>query len=183
MPNVKNEENNKGHVIWLTGISGAGKTTLANSLQKHLEKYCLQVELLDGDKVREFFENDLGYKRADRIQNIRRITFAAKLLADHGVVAIVANIAPYYEVRDFIRKKLPRYCQIYVKASIEVVALRDVKGLYKDFNCRQMTDLIGLDDLYEIPRLPNLVVDTDKETIECSFQKILDYLLKKGFIR
>lgn len=168
-------------VIWLTGISGAGKSTLAKQLVKTILAKNARVQLLDGDEVRNFFEGDLGYSRNERILNVRRITFPAFLLAQHGIHVVVANIAPYYEVRDFIRKKLgSHYIQIYVKASLETVIKRDVQGHYKKFDSGEIDNIIGMDDYYDIPRNPDLVVDTDNDSIEKSFEKILTLLKERG---
>lgn len=177
------KKNKNGVVIWLTGISGSGKTTLGKMLKKKLDKKNESVELIDGDKVREFFEHDLGYTRNDRIMNIKRITFAAKLLAENGTHVIVANIAPYYEVRDFIRKHIKNYIQIYLKASLEGVMKRDVKGHYRKHANVVMKNIIGLDDKYDIPRNPDLIIDTEAESAEQSFEKILNYLEKHKLIR
>lgn len=177
------KETNTARVIWLTGISGAGKTTLANALKQLFDTAQLPVYLLDGDQVRRFFENDLGYSRAERIANVRRITFAAHLLAEHGVNVLVANIAPYTDVRQFIRKKLgPAYIQIYVQAPIEQVIERDVQGHYAKAKAGDMKDLIGLDDVYDIPKNPDLICDTQAETVEQSLQKIVDLLHGKGLL-
>ncbi|VAX18041.1 hypothetical protein MNBD_NITROSPINAE02-68 [hydrothermal vent metagenome] len=172
--------NRRGSVIWLTGLSGSGKTTLGTLLKKHLEGRRIDVEFLDGDIVRGFFERDLGYSRKDRIMNVKRIAFAAKLLADHRVTVIVANIAPYYEVRDFIRKKLDSYFQVYVKASLAEVRKRDSKGHYSSFQSGKLTDLIGEDDGYDEPRNPDFVVETEKQDPQTSAENIMDWLLKTG---
>lgn len=166
----------KGTVIWLTGISGSGKTTLGLRLKVALESLGFVTKLLDGDEVRTFFENDLGYTRAERIMNVRRIAFAARVLSDSGVTVVVANIAPYFEVREFIRKKLPKYIQIYLKTSLEAVAKRDVQGHYRKYNAGKLDNLIGVDDQYEIPRSPDLIVNTDSESVDISFSKIINFL-------
>ena len=163
------------HVIWLTGISGSGKSTIGLRLIEHFKHCELPVEFLDGDIVRDFFENDLGYSRYERLLNIRRITFAAKLLSDHGINVVVANIAPYYEARDFIRRKLSNYIQIYCAATLDKVAQRNVKGLYNQNDA--VGPLIGVDDVYDIPRSPDLILNTDTETEDESFMK-LQYFLK-----
>ena len=171
--------NTMSNVIWLTGISGAGKTTLGFLLKNELEKKYGNIEFIDGDTVRDFFENDLGYARRDRILNVKRIAFAAMLVAKNGTNVIVANIAPYYEVRDFIKKRIKNYIQIYVKASIEEVVKRDVKGHYKKYKDGTMNNLVGVDDNYDIPRSPDLIIDTEKESVEESLTKIINFLEKR----
>lgn len=172
-----------GVVIWLTGISGSGKTTLGNIIVKQLRTQKNQVEFLDGDIVRDFFENDLGYTRNERILNIKRIAFAAHMMAKHGVCVVVACIAPYYEARDFIRKKLKNYIQIFLDTKMETVIARDVKGHYKKVKTGQMENFIGCDDGYDIPRNPDLRVDTSDEEIDQSLRKIMELLAKKGVYR
>lgn len=167
-------------VIWLTGISGSGKTTLGVALKKALEKKYSRLEFLDGDEVRSFFGNDLGYSRQERILNVKRIAFAAMLLAKHGITVIVANIAPYYEVRDFIRKKVPGYIQVYVKVSVKEARRRDPKGHYRKHASGQIQGLVGVDDAYDIPRNPDIVIDTEKETVAQSVAKVMRMLAKKG---
>lgn len=168
------------HVIWLTGISGSGKTTLGELILKEFEQKQEKIEFLDGNIVRDFFENDLGYTRRERIFNVKRIAFAAKLLAQNSVNVVVANIAPYYEVRDFIRKHTENYIQIFLKTSLEDVKKRDVHGHYKKYENGQLKNLIGIDDPYDIPRKPDLVVNTTTETPEESLANIMDLLAKKG---
>ena len=168
----------KGSVIWLTGISGAGKTTLSIALKKELESRGKQISLLDGDVVRDLFEGDLGVSKPDRIMNVRRVTFAAAMLADAGVDVIVANIAPYFEVRDFIRRKIKNYYQIYVKTSVETVQKRDVKGLYAKFEKGEIKNLVGLDDPYEEPRCPDITVDSSIESEQDSLKRILEGIEK-----
>jgi adenylylsulfate kinase len=172
--------NTMSNIIWFTGISGAGKTTLSLLLKKELEKKCGHVEFIDGDVVRDFFENDLGYSRKERILNVKRIAFAAMLVAKNGTNVIVANIAPYYEVRDFIRKHIPDYIQIYLKVSTDEVIKRDVKGHYKKYNEGKINNLIGVDDNYDIPRNPDLTVDTELESESDSLKKILKFLENMG---
>ncbi len=167
-------------IIWLTGISGAGKTTLGELLLADLKQANLQAVLLDGDVVRDFFEHDLGYERKDRIQNVKRIAFAAHLLSQNGITVIVANIAPFVEVRDFVRRKLgASYIQIYLRSSLETVSRRDVKGHYQKNKAGQLSHVIGVDDAYEVPRNPDLVVDTENIPVHQSHQTIFSYLSKK----
>lgn len=168
------------YVIWLTGISGSGKTTLGCSIAAKLRRRHSQIEFLDGDSVRKFFGNDLGYSRRDRILNVKRIAFAAMLLANHGVTVVVANIAPYYEVRNFIRKNIKKYIQIYLRCSAKEAMRRDVKGHYRKHKRGKLRNIIGLDDAYEAPRNPDLVIDTAKETVKQSLAKIMKLLKRKG---
>lgn len=167
-------------VIWLTGISGSGKTTLGLRLKEQLEKRRGNTAFIDGDAVRRFFEDDLGYTRGERIHNVKRIAFAAAQIAGNGTHVIVANIAPYYEVRDFIRKNIKGYIQIYLKLSLEEAMARDVKGHYAKYKKGEMKNIIGLDDPYDVPRNPNLTVDTEKKGVEECLDMMLDYLTTQG---
>lgn len=174
------KNNSQARVIWLTGVSGAGKSTLARGLLERFNHLQVPCEILDGDEVRAFFGNDLGYSRQERIANIKRITFAAALLAKNGVNVIVANIAPYFEVRDFIRQKIPDYLQIYVRAAREIVVARDVKGLYKQAKADAKGNMIGIDDAYEEPRHPDLIVETGVESVAESLEKLGKFLQAQG---
>ena len=167
-------------VIWLTGISGSGKTTLGLKLKERFSRQDKRVELLDGDIVRSFFEGDLGYTKSERMLNVRRIAFAAMLLAKNGIDVIVANIAPYYEVRDFIRKNIKDYIQIYLEVSKEEAVRRDVKGHYKKYRDGEIENFVGLDDRYDIPRNPDLILNTEVETADESLDRIMDYLKTHG---
>lgn len=169
-------------IMWFTGLSGAGKSTLAQRLHTALAERAVSAELLDGDLVRRFFEGDLGYSRAERILNVKRITFAAVLLAKHGVPVIVANIAPYYEVRDFIRRHAPNYLQIYVKASPDVLRQRDVQGHYAEVEQGALANMVGIDDAYDVPRCPDLVIETDRETVEQSLERILHLCRERSIL-
>lgn len=171
----------KGCVIWLTGLPGSGKSTLGKKIYEYLSAHSEKpAEFIDGDITRKFFDDNLGYSRQDRIFNIKRIVFAGMLLSRHGVITIVSNIAPYYEVRDFIRKHIKNYYQIYVKASLTRCSLR--RDIYKKAEEKEIKHVIGVDDAYQEPRNPDFIVDTDKETAEESFQKILHFLKQKEIV-
>lgn len=168
-------------VIWLTGISGAGKSTLGGKALEYLRSRGKDAELLDGDAVREFFESDLGYSSAERRFNVRRIAFAAHKLTEHGIHTVVANIAPYYDVRDFVRRKLgSRYLQVYLKTDVALVRARDIKGLYTRADAGDETNVIGVDDDYDVPRAPDLTIDTGAQSEADSWDKLLAFLQGRG---
>lgn len=171
-----------GCVIWLTGLSGSGKTTIAERVLKVFRTQGKRVELLDGDMVRGFFEGDLGYTREERIMNVKRIVFTAMFLAKNEIDVIVANIAPYYESRDFVRKHLKNYIQVYLNAPLDILRKRDVKGHYALYDMGKIRNLIGVDDVYETPRNPDLVLMTNIETVEESVGRTLNLLKEKGIL-
>jgi len=174
---------NNGFVIWFTGLSGSGKTTLARMTKELLESNQQLVQLIDGDIVRDFFRNDLGYTEPERIENIKRIIFAASLLSENGISVIVANIAPYYEVRDIARRMIRNYTQIYLEVDIETARARDVKGLYKAYDLGEAKNIIGIDERYDVPRRPDLVIRTGDEAPRASLAKIEELLVRKGLFR
>lgn len=167
-------------VVWLTGISGAGKSTLGEKITAFIASKDQKVEYLDGNVVRDFFDNDLGFTEEDRFMAIKRTVFGSHLLAKNGVIAVVSSIAGTYTVRDFIREKLgDMYIQIYVKAKLETVMDRDVRGLYQAHKEGKEKNLPGLSQAYQEPRNPDLVVETDSESIEETMKKIEPFLNTK----
>lgn len=178
----KKEEpvNNRGFVLWLTGLSGSGKTTYANRLHSLLGGR--RLEVVDGDNFRETFSKDLGYEYKDRVLNVKRIARFARMLADRGTNVIVANIAPFYEARDFIRQTIGPYVQVYLKADIGVLEKRDPKGLYAGSKTGKIGNVIGIHDLYHEPRNPDIVIDTGEKSVDEGVQKILGHLYEKKLI-
>jgi adenylylsulfate kinase len=163
-----------GFTIWFTGLSGAGKTTISEIVAPALQERGLKVEVLDGDVVRTNLSKGLGFSKEDRDTNIRRIAFVADLLSRNGVVAITAAISPYREIRDEARGKMgERFVEIYVKASVDECARRDVKGLYEKAFKGEIKEFTGVSDPYEPPENPALVCDTENETPEESAQKVI----------
>lgn len=162
-------------VLWLTGLSGAGKTTLAVRLYEHLSKSGRKVERLDGDTMRGVFPNT-GFSKEARDEHIRRVGFMAGRLEHHGVCVICAFISPYRDSRRFVRSQCQHFIEVYVKASLDECKRRDVKGLYKKAMDGQISSFTGLDDPYQEPQQAEIVVDTETLTVEESVQKILDYL-------
>jgi adenylyl-sulfate kinase len=168
---------NGGLTLWFTGLSGAGKSTIAELVEAELRERGLNVETLDGDVVRTNLSKGLGFSKEDRDTNIRRIAFVADLLSRNGVVAITAAISPYREVRDEARAAMgERFVEIHVKASVEECARRDVKGLYEKAFSGEIKEFTGVSDPYEPPLDPEITVDTETETEEESAAKVLAYL-------
>ena len=172
----------KGFTLWFTGMSGAGKSTLANLVAQELRERGHRVEVLDGDEVRTNLSKGLGFSKEDRDTNIRRIGYVARLLARNGVVAISAAISPYREVRDEIRRQHERFYEVYVKCPLEKLVERDVKGLYKKALAGELAHFTGVSDPYEEPLNPELVVETHRETVQDSFQRLIGGLEEINFV-
>ena len=161
-------------VIWLIGISGAGKTTLGNRIHQYYKSKNIKSYLIDGDLVRDFYDNDLGYSKKDRQANIKRIMLSAYLLEKNNIIPIVCNISPFEELRVFARNKFISYQEIFLKKDLKKAQKDDVKEVYKS-NLKR-TDLVGIDMIFETPESSNLIIEIDKENIETSLKKILTYL-------
>jgi adenylyl-sulfate kinase len=172
----------KGVTIWLTGMSGAGKTALAIPLEKELHRRGLKVERLDGDIVRQSLTRDLGFSKEDRDKNIERVTFVAKLLTRNGVAVICSFISPYRAVRAKVREEVGNFFQVYCYAPLETLIERDVKGLYKKAIAGEIENFTGISDPYEPPEDPDVRIDSGAETLEESLSKILAKLEEQGYI-
>jgi adenylylsulfate kinase len=173
---------NRGFTIWFTGLSGAGKSTLSEVIERRLKESGRNVEILDGDIVRMHLSKGLGFNREDRDTNIKRIAFVCGLLARNGVVSISAAISPYREAREWARKEIGDFVEVYLKCPIEVCRQRDVKGLYKLVDEGKIKNFTGVDDPYEEPEHPELVIETDKETVEESVAHIFAKLVELGYL-
>src|SRR5690349_5138955 len=171
-----------GFTIWFTGLSGAGKSTLARAIERYLKAFDHNVEVLDGDTVRTHLSKGLGFSREDRDTNIQRIAFVCNLLTRNGVVSIAAAISPYREAREWARKEIGNFVEVYVKCPLEVCRQRDVKGLYKLVDEGRIKGFTGVDDPYEEPEHPELVIETDKETVEESVSRIFARLEELGYL-
>ena len=163
----------RGFTLWFTGLSGAGKSTLARLVESELRSRGHKVEVLDGDVIRTNLSKGLGFSKEDRDTNIRRIGFVCNLLTRNDVVAVAAAISPYREVRDEVRRQIGSFIEIYVKCPIAVLSERDVKGLYKKALAGEITNFTGVDDPYEEPLSPEIVVSTDLESPEDSARRII----------
>ncbi len=163
----------KGFCLWFTGLSGSGKTTIANLLVKELRRRGSRLEVLDGDIVRENLSKGLGFSKEDRDENIRRIGYVADLLSRNGVVVLASVISPYREIRDEVRELHgDRFFEVYVSTPVDVCSQRDVKGLYAKQRAGELKGLTGVDDPYEPPLSPELVVPTHEQTLEESVELV-----------
>lgn len=179
---IENTVTQQGFTLWLTGLSGAGKTTIALELEQQLRDRGLFIERLDGDTVREGLTRDLGFSKADRDKNIERVSFVAKLLSRNGVGVIASFISPYREARQNVRENSTNFVEVYVNAPLDVCASRDVKGLYAKAFAGELKEFTGVSDPYEAPESPEIVVHTDRETLSESVAKIVDYLESHALI-
>jgi adenylylsulfate kinase len=168
--------NDTGFVLWLTGLSGAGKSTIAAKLGPALAERGHRVELLDGDEVRTNLGQGLGFSRADRDTNIARIGYVAGKLATHGVAVVVAAISPYREARDRVRAAVDSFVEVHVAAPVSTCAERDVKGLYAKALSGEIRNFTGVSDPYEPPTSPEIVLHTEAESVDDSVHKILAWL-------
>ena len=178
---------NRGFTVWLTGLSGAGKTTVAQSIVNELKASDVNIELLDGDEVRTNLSKGLGFSKEDRDTNIRRIGYVSRLLSRNGVGVIASAISPYREVRDEVRQSITsdgsEFIEVYVQCPIEVLVERDVKGLYKKALAGEIKEFTGVSDPYEEPLNPEVIVKTDRESIEESANRIIGALEARGLLR
>src|ERR687888_2671060 len=168
--------NDTGFVLWLTGLSGAGKSTIAAKLQPALAERGHRVELLDGDEVRTNLCQGLGFSRTDRDTNVARIGYVAAKLAKHGVAVLVAAISPYRQARDRVRAQVDQFVEVHVAASVAACAARDVKGLYAKALAGQLPHFTGVSDPYQPPLRPELVLDTEHQTPDQSVAAVLAWL-------
>jgi adenylylsulfate kinase len=177
-----NGNEQKGFTIWFTGLSGSGKSTLAEMLLHELRRRNLRVELLDGDVVRTNLSKGLGFSKQDRDANILRIGFVANLLSRNNVAVITSAISPYREARNQVRAEIRNFVEVYVHATVEECAKRDVKGLYEKAFKGEITGFTGVDDPYEPPSSPEIYLDTMAQSPDDSLQMVLDRLEEMGYI-
>ena len=172
----------KGFVVWFTGLSGAGKSTIATALKPELERRGRHVELLDGDEVRTHLSKGLGFSKEDRDTNIRRIGYVARLVARSGGVAITAAISPYREVRNEVRAQTPGFVEVFVRCPLDTLVDRDTKGLYRKALAGEIANFTGVSDPYDEPLHPEVVCDTSTESLEQSLAKVTDALERLGHL-
>jgi adenylyl-sulfate kinase len=173
---------NKGLTVWFTGLPCSGKSTLARLLHRKLKGAQIGSEILDGDEVRQRLTKGLGFSKEDRIENVRRIAYVAKLLTRNGVIAIAALISPYRAVRDEIKQDIGRCLEVFVDCPVEVCKDRDVKGMYKKAMAGEIKQFTGVDDPYEIPLHPDLLLSTSTEPPQVCLSRVLKFLSEGGYL-
>ena len=176
----------QGFTLWFTGLSGAGKSTLSEHLEAEFRRRGYRVEVLDGDVVRTHLSKGLTFSKEDRDTNVLRIGFVCSLLARNGVIAVSAAISPYADVRAQCRQMTEAsgaaFVEVYMNAPLEVVAARDVKGLYKRALAGEIPNFTGVSDPYEAPEAPEVTVESGRESLEAGAARVLDYLAGRGLI-
>lgn len=175
-------QQSEGFVLWFTGLSGSGKTTVARAVAPILEERGLRVERLDGDIVRQSLTNDLGFTKEDRDENIKRVTFVAKLLSRNGVAVLSSFISPYAATREYIRREVTNFIEVHVSAPLEACAERDVKGLYEQAFNGEIDNFTGVSDPYEAPASPDIDLPTHEQSLEESVATVITYLEEHGYL-
>lgn len=173
--------NAPGLVVWFTGLSSAGKSTIAEGVAKELAAARHRFELLDGDEIRTNLCRGLGFSREDRDENVRRIGYVASLLSKHGVIVLVAAIAPYRATRDEVRRRCSAFLEVYVNAPLNVCEARDVKGLYRKARAGEVLQFTGVSDPYEPPLTPDLECRTGEEDLNTCVHKVLSAIRARSF--
>ncbi len=174
----------KACILWFTGLSGSGKSTLANAVEESLHREGRLTYLLDGDNIRHGLNRDLGFSTEDRMENIRRIGEVARLFCDAGLIVLTSFISPFQKDRDQVRSLVGRgeFVEIFVKCSLDTCEKRDPKGMYKKARAGEIREFTGIDSPYEEPENPEIVINTEEQTVEDSLDKIITYLKERGII-
>ncbi|MFZ2054405.1 MAG: adenylyl-sulfate kinase [Candidatus Aminicenantales bacterium] len=178
----KKHDNQKGFTLWFTGLPCSGKSAVANRVAEILREKGMRIERLDGDIVRQDLTRDLGFSKEDRNENIRRVTFVAKLLTRNGVGVLTSFISPYRDVRVRSRREIGNFIEVYAKCALEECIRRDVKGMYQKAMRGEIKEFTGISDPYEEPENPEILLQTDKETLEESVAVVLKKLEELGYL-
>jgi len=176
------EHDQKGATLWFTGLPCSGKSAVADRVAEYLKDHGYRVERLDGDIVRQSLTRDLGFSKADRDENIRRVTFVAKLLTRNDVFVLTSFISPYRDIRAHARQEIGSFLEVYTKCALDECMKRDVKGMYQKAIKGEIKEFTGISDPYEEPQHPEILLETDKETLEESTAKVLARMKELGFL-
>jgi adenylyl-sulfate kinase len=168
----------RGVTVWLTGLSGAGKSTISGAVCKELKARGMRAQVLDADSLRKNLSPDLGFTKEDRDENVRRIGFIADLLTRHDVIVLVAAISPYRKARDEVRRTIGNFVEVHVNAPLAICEQRDPKGHYKRARAGEIRGFTGIDDPYEDPLSPDILLNTHEESVQASTDKVLDVILR-----
>ena len=171
-----------GFTLWFTGLPCSGKSTIADTVAEELRQMGLKAERLDADIIRKHLWKELGYSKEDRDENIRRAAFLAKLLTRNGIVVLTSFISPYRELRDYARREIGDFVEIYVKCPVEVCIQRDTRGMYKKALAGEISNFTGVSDPYEEPLNPEVLIESDKESLEESVTKVMTKIKELGYI-
>jgi len=174
----------KGLTLWFTGLSGSGKSTLSHGVERRLFAMGCRTYVLDGDNVRHGLNSDLGFSDKDRVENIRRVGEVAKLFMDAGLIVLTAFISPFRSDRRLVRQSMAEgdFIEVYCKSSLEVCEQRDVKGLYRRARAGEIPNFTGISSPYEVPEYPELILNTETESVESCITQVVDFLLQRGVI-
>lgn len=171
-----------GFTLWFTGLPCSGKSTIADAVAEELRQRGLKAERLDADIIRRHLWKELGYSKEDRDENIRRVTFLAKLLTRNGIAVLASFISPYREMRNYARREISDFVEIYVRCPVEVCIQRDARGMYKKALAGEIQNFTGVSDPYEEPLNPEVLIDSDKEVLEESLAKVIHKIRSLGYI-
>ncbi len=174
--------NERGFTIWFTGLPCSGKSTVADAVAEELRKQRLKVERLDADIIRRYLWRELGYSKEDRDENIRRVAYLAQLLTRNGVAVLTSFISPYRELRDYARREIGDFVEVYVKCPVEVCMQRDTRGMYKKALAGDIHNFTGISDPYEEPLYPEVLIESDKEPLAQSVGRVMAKLKEFGYI-
>ncbi len=177
------KDKKSGFVLWLTGLPNAGKTTIGDEIFRKLRKKQLAVIRLDGDIIRRTVSKNLGFSKKDRDKNIERAALMAKSLNDQGNIVVASFISPYRKQREKVRKKIKKFVEVYLSASLEICEKRDTKGLYQKARLGEIKNFTGISHPYEPPLNPEIELRTDKESIAQSVNQVIRYLIENGFLK
>ncbi|MCK4784450.1 MAG: adenylyl-sulfate kinase [Desulfobacteraceae bacterium] len=172
----------KGVTLWFTGLPCSGKSTIADTVATELQQRGLKAERLDGDIIRKHLWKELGFSKEDRDENIRRAAFLARLLTKNGIAVLTSFISPYRELRDYARREIGDFVEIYVKCPVEVCIQRDTRGMYKKALAGEIPNFTGVSDPYEEPLNPEVLIESDKETLEESVTKVMTRIKELGYV-